>query len=70
MRVRPVIEEEGYVTDGARLFRVVAPMEPRLGIRDAVLEDCATLTWRAYSATELWRMHVRPVPRRPEDARS
>ena len=70
MPMRPLIEQEGYVTDGERLFRVVAPMEPRLGIRDAVLEDCLTLRWRVYSSTELWRLRVRPVLRRPEDAGS
>ena len=58
--------EHGYVTDGLRLFRVVAPLAPDLGVESAVLEDCATLSWRAYSAGELWWLRLRQVT--PGDA--
>ena len=34
---------------------------PDLGIESAVLEDCATLAWRAYSAGELWWLRLRQV---------
>lgn len=54
-------DRRGYVTDGERLFRVVSPVDPELGIDDAVLEDCATLTWRVYSHVELWWLRLRAV---------
>lgn len=55
------VAETGYVTDGSRLFRVVAPVRPGLGIDDAVLEDCRTLAWRRYFANELWALRLRRV---------
>jgi hypothetical protein len=53
------VREEGYVTDGVRLFRVVAPLDPAFG--DAVLEDCATLRWRVYDGLQLWYLRLRRV---------
>lgn len=57
-----------YVTDGARLFRVIAPADPQLGTQDAVLEDCATLCWRIHTVAELWWIPMWLVRRRDEPA--
>jgi len=57
------VEPSGYVTDGVRLFRVVAPMDPVLGITSAVLEDCITLGWGVYHARDLHRLGLRGVHR-------
>ncbi|QEC49888.1 hypothetical protein FSW04_21505 [Baekduia soli] len=67
-RHRPVLPVPGggYVTDGVRLFRVVTPLAPELGIHSAVLEDCATLRWRTYEGSELHRLRLRTV--RPQQA--
>jgi hypothetical protein len=59
-RRRPA-DHHGYVTDGERLYRVVSPLNPELGIDDAVLEDCATLQWRVYTHAELWWLRLREV---------
>lgn len=56
-------ERDEYVTDGRRLYRVIAPADPTLGTRDAVLEDCATLTWRTYTVAELFWTQWEPVRR-------
>jgi hypothetical protein len=50
---RSLREHDAYVTDRVRLFRVIAPIDPHVGVEDAVLEDCATLAWRSYSASQL-----------------
>jgi len=55
------LQRSGYVTDGVGLFRVVAPLDPVGGIRTAVLEDCRTLAWSTYTATQLHRMRLRRV---------
>jgi len=47
-------ERGEYVTDGTRLYRVIAPADPQLGFEDAVLEDCEALTWRIHTVAELW----------------
>ena len=52
-----------YVTDGRRLFRVIAPLAADRDIDSAVLEDCATLAWRAYSAAQLHARGLRQVAR-------
>ncbi|MGZ4271702.1 MAG: hypothetical protein ACXVSX_21155 [Solirubrobacteraceae bacterium] len=60
--VPPRAREAGaYLTDGARLFRVVAPLCPTVKPAVAVLEDCMTLRARVYTADELWQMHLAPV---------
>jgi hypothetical protein len=50
-----------YLTDGARLFRVISKFavgaEPAL----ASLEDCLTLEIREYAPDELYAMRVRPL---------
>jgi len=51
-----------YLTDGRRLFRVAARFVSDGSIL-VVIEDCVTLDARAYAATELMPMDVRPVPR-------
>jgi len=67
-RARP-LPAGAYLTDGARLFRVVAPLDPPRGLLDAVLEDCRTLAWQRYSAEELWRLGVRRLaPGATDDA--
>ena len=58
----PASEDE-YVTDGRRLFRVIAPLATDGDIATAVLEDCATLAWRTYSAAQLRARGLRPVAR-------
>ena len=60
-----------YITDSARLFRVVRPFlyeHPD----SALLEDCRTLEVHCYTSDELADMRLRPVenqhttrPRRP-----
>jgi hypothetical protein len=52
---------DGYLTDGARLFRVVAAVNPDPRFGFARLEDCQTLEVRRYEADELSGMHLRPV---------
>jgi hypothetical protein len=52
-----------YVTDGRRLFRVVAPFSARDDRRSATLEDCLTLEVRSYSPADLHEMGLRPVRR-------
>jgi hypothetical protein len=54
-------ERGAYVTDGTRLFRVIAPADPQLGTEDAVLEDCATLEWRIHTVAELYWIPLSPV---------
>lgn len=54
-------ERGAYVTDGTHLYRVIAPADPALGTKDAVLEDCATLTWRIHSVAELFWIPLRPI---------
>jgi len=51
-----------YLTDGRRLFRVVARFVSDGSIL-VVIEDCATLDSRAYAAVELLPLDVRPVRR-------
>jgi hypothetical protein len=51
-----------YLTDGRRLFRVVARFVNEGSIL-VVIEDCVTLDARAYAAIELVPMDVRPVRR-------
>jgi len=59
---RPAGRDE-YVTDGLRLWRVIAPADPALGTEDAVLEDCATLDWSIRTVAELyWLPLWRVVP--------
>jgi hypothetical protein len=60
-RSEPPLPADSYVTDGARLFRVVAPLNPPQGVMNAVLEDCRTLTWHSYSADALWQARLRPA---------
>jgi hypothetical protein len=49
-----------YLTDGMRLFRIVAPfMHERP--QSALLEDCFTLETRFYASDELAEMPLRPV---------
>jgi hypothetical protein len=60
------VERCGYVTDGRRLLRIVAPIDLRAGIATAVVEDCATLRWRLYGFRELRRLALRPVVPGPE----
>jgi len=67
LRVRDLAPDR-YLTDGRRLFRVVARFVNDGSIL-VVIEDCATLESRAYAAVELLPMDVRPVRRlRPSPA--
>jgi hypothetical protein len=67
LRVRDLAPDR-YLTDGRRLFRVVARFVNDGSIL-VVIEDCATLDARAYAATELLPMDVRSVRRsRPSPA--
>lgn len=52
---------DSYLTDGRRLFRVIAQFAARGERKTASLEDCLTLKVQAYSATELAAMKLRPV---------
>jgi hypothetical protein len=52
---------ESYLTDGRRLFRVIAQFAARGERKTASLEDCLTLEVQAYSANELAAMKLRPV---------
>jgi hypothetical protein len=52
---------DSYLTDGRRLFRVIAQLAARGERNTASLEDCLTLQVQAYSATELAAMKLRPV---------
>jgi hypothetical protein len=56
-------DDGAYLTDGRRLFRVVAPLHT-LERRDvAILEDCSTLNVNAFTADELYSMRLtRVVP--------
>jgi hypothetical protein len=55
------LEPSAYLTDGSRLFRVIAGFSyPPEGSR-ATLEDCCTLEVSSYSADELWSMGLRLV---------
>ena len=58
-----MLQADGYLTDGCRLFRVIAPPSPDLGIHTAVLEDCKTLAWRTYNAWQLSWLRLREVAR-------
>jgi hypothetical protein len=61
LRQRDLVPDR-YLTDGRRLFRVVARFVYDGSVL-VVIEDCATLDARAYAATELPPMDVRPVRR-------
>jgi hypothetical protein len=52
---------DSYLTDGRRLFRVIAQFAARGERKTASLEDCLTLEVQAYSATELAAMKLQPV---------
>jgi hypothetical protein len=54
-------ERGAYVTDGTHLYRVIAPADPEIGTKDAVLEDCATLVWRIHGVAELYWIPLRPI---------
>jgi hypothetical protein len=59
LRVRHLAPDR-YLTDGRSLFRVVDRFVNDGSIL-VVIEDCSTLDARAYAATELLPMDVRPV---------
>jgi hypothetical protein len=50
-----------YLTDGQRLFRVVAPFPPAQESATALLEDCLTLEVTPFSPDELYEMRLRLV---------
>jgi hypothetical protein len=50
-----------YLTDGRRLFRVVAPLRSLERPDMAILEDCKTLNLVAFTADELSSMRMTPV---------
>jgi hypothetical protein len=52
---------DSYLTDGRRLFRVIAQFAARGDRKTASLEDCFTLEVQAYSAAELAAMKLRSV---------
>ncbi len=54
-------EPGSYVTDGWRLFRVVAPVDPGVDPRLSWLEDCMALTVESYTSDELWELNLRLV---------
>jgi len=59
---RPGVLAPGhYLTDGARLFRVVSGLVPGGGTVSAALEDCYTLEIESYSPDELYHMGLRLV---------
>ena len=59
LRPRDLVPDR-YLTDGRRLFRVVARFVSDGSVL-VVIEDCMTLDARAYAAVELAPMDVRPV---------
>jgi hypothetical protein len=59
LRLRDLAPDR-YLTDGRRLFRVVAQFVSDGSVL-VVIEDCVTLDARAYAAAELTPMGVRPV---------
>lgn len=50
-----------YLTDGCRLFRIVARLVRKDEYSLASLEDCLTLDVASYSADELFAMRLRLV---------
>jgi hypothetical protein len=50
-----------YLTDGRRLFRVVAPLRSLDRPDLAILEDCKTLNLAAFTAEEMRSMRLTPV---------
>jgi len=56
-----LLRADSYLTDGRRLFRVVAPLIPDAGRALASLEDCRTLQVDAYTPGELYAMGLRTV---------
>jgi hypothetical protein len=56
-------ESDAYLTDGTRLFRVIAPLDLDAGLDRAVMEDCVTLEWRTYTFPELWWLRLQTVAR-------
>lgn len=57
----PSLSPGSYLTDGTRLFRVVAKLlDPWRG-QVVELEDCVTLATSLYSPEELRALGVRPV---------
>ncbi len=60
--VRPAgLVADSYMTDGRRLFRVLAPGGGDSRHTLASLEDCLTLVVYAYSPAEIEAMGLRPV---------
>ena len=55
------LDEGAYVTDGARLYRVVQRLDPLRCTAAAALEDCLTIEVRSYAAADLWEMGLRLV---------
>lgn len=54
-------DDQRYLTDGRRLFRVVSRFGAGPGWTFAELEDCRTLQIEAYTPGELAAMALRPV---------
>jgi hypothetical protein len=50
-----------YLTDGIDLYRVVRPLDDPPRSETADLENCWTLSVRAYTADELWRLGLRTI---------
>ena len=59
LRPRDLVPDR-YLTDGRRLFRVVARLVTDGSVL-VVIEDCVTLDARAYAPVELAAAGVRPV---------
>ncbi len=55
------LSPDRYLTDGRRLFRVVAQFPSGAEQAFASLEDCLTLDVQAYAPGELHQMSLRPV---------
>ena len=60
-RLKPILTQGGFLTDGTSLFRVVAIVSGSKGPTACELEDCRSLAVRMYSATEAASMDLVPV---------
>jgi hypothetical protein len=60
-RVVSLRDDGAYLTDGGRLFRVVAPLRSLDRPDLAILEDCKTLSLVSFTADELCSMRLTPV---------
>ncbi len=65
----PPYAADDYLTDGSRLFRVVAAFDNHPAREFAVLEDCLTLEVDTYTQADLASMALSAVSRRSTASR-